>query len=197
MLFHPIGMAKPLRVQGAFVSDSEIEALADNVRNSYGTALYSDEIQSSIDQKDKPQGGGNNASESNDDEQDSDYEMIDAAAQLALEYKVDKYGDADRLLSAYPVRSAGPEDMLSIDDGADVVPVKGLSIVIDPKQDLNGYTKPWIGGSGKNLYTLKIGQDLFANNANATHTSTTEEMTIVMSDDISNLNYFVARSAPR
>ena len=87
MLFHPIGMAKPLRVQGAFVSDSEIEALADNVRNSYGTALYSDEIQSSIDQKDKPQGGGNNASESNDDEQDSDYEMIDAAAQLALEYK--------------------------------------------------------------------------------------------------------------
>ena len=87
MLFHPIGMAKPLRVQGAFVSDSEIEALADNVRNSYGTALYSDEIQSSIDQKDKPQGGNNNAAEGNDDEQDSDFEMIDAAAQLALEYK--------------------------------------------------------------------------------------------------------------
>ena len=119
------------------------------------------------------------------------------AGQLALEYKVDKYGDADRLLSSYPVRSAGPADMLSIDDGAAVVPVKGLSIVIDPKQDLNGYTKPWIGGSGKNLYTLKIGQDLFANNANATHTSTTEEMTIDMSDDISSGVYASSNSTVR
>ena len=58
MLFHPIGMSKPLRVQGAFVSDAEIEALADNVRNSYGTAEYSEEIQSSIDQKEKSQPSG-------------------------------------------------------------------------------------------------------------------------------------------
>ncbi len=91
MLFHPIGMSKPLRVQGAFVSDSEIEALADSVRASYGSSLYSSDIQQSIDQKDKdkdkdknqPAGGGDNG----EDDADADLEMIDAAAQLALEYK--------------------------------------------------------------------------------------------------------------
>ena len=91
MLFHPIGMSKPLRVQGAFVSDSEIEALADSVRASYGSSLYSSDIQQSIDQKDKekdkdknqPAGGGDNG----EDDTDADLEMIDAAAQLALEYK--------------------------------------------------------------------------------------------------------------
>ncbi len=91
MLFHPIGMSKPLRVQGAFVSDSEIEALADSVRSNYGMALYSDEIQSSIDQKDKDkdkdksQGGGSTGD--GEDDGDADVEMIDAAAQLAIEYK--------------------------------------------------------------------------------------------------------------
>ena len=91
MLFHPIGMSKPLRVQGAFVSDSEIEALADSVRNNYGMALYSDEIQNSIDQKDKDkdkaQNGASAGGEGGEDEGDADIEMIDAAAQLAIEYK--------------------------------------------------------------------------------------------------------------
>ena len=87
MLFHPIGMSKPLRVQGAFVSDAEIEALADNVRNSYGTAEYSEEIQSSIDQKEKSQPSGGQQGDNADDDAGADLEMIEAAAQLALEYK--------------------------------------------------------------------------------------------------------------
>ena len=91
MLFHPIGMAKPLRVQGAFVSDSEIEALADSVRSSYGTALYSSDIQQSIDQKDKDKDKDKNqasgGADNGEDDADADLEMIDAAAQLALEYK--------------------------------------------------------------------------------------------------------------
>ena len=91
MLFHPIGMSKPLRVQGAFVSDSEIEALADSVRSSYGTALYSSDIQQSIDQKDKDKDKDKNqasgGADNGEDDADADLEMIDAAAQLALEYK--------------------------------------------------------------------------------------------------------------
>ncbi|MEW6227507.1 MAG: DNA translocase FtsK, partial [Bacillota bacterium] len=33
MLFFPVGAPKPIRVQGAFVSDSEIEAIVDFVRS--------------------------------------------------------------------------------------------------------------------------------------------------------------------
>ncbi len=71
--------------------------------------------------------------------------------KLELTYRVDKYGEADKLLSLFPVRTVGPNKMVAFDDGADVVPVKGLSISIEPHQDLHGYTKPWTGGHGKNL----------------------------------------------
>ena len=71
--------------------------------------------------------------------------------EITLTYCVDKYGNADKLLSAFPVRTVGPDDMVAIDDGADDVPIKELSIAIKPEQNLNGYDKPWIGGAGKNL----------------------------------------------
>jgi S-DNA-T family DNA segregation ATPase FtsK/SpoIIIE len=32
MLFHPVGMAKPVRVQGAFMSDKEVEALVAHLK---------------------------------------------------------------------------------------------------------------------------------------------------------------------
>ena len=85
MLFHPIGMSKPLRVQGAFVSDSEIEALADNVRATYGEVVYSEDIQNALNAKEKAAQAAEEGGENED--ADADNEMVDAAAQLALEYK--------------------------------------------------------------------------------------------------------------
>ena len=43
MLFYPAGAPKPVRIQGAFVSDKEVEKIVDFVKNN-GEATYNDEI---------------------------------------------------------------------------------------------------------------------------------------------------------
>ncbi len=40
----------------------------------------------------------------------------------------------------------------SFPDGADGMPVKELTVSIEPVQDLHGYDAPWPGGGGKNLW---------------------------------------------
>ena len=51
---------------------------------------------------------------------------------------------------AYAVKTATGA-VASFDDGAENIPVKDLTIDIDPVQNLNGYDNPWPGGGGKNL----------------------------------------------
>ncbi len=48
MLFYPQGYQKPSRVQGAFVSDEEVAAVVDFLKNNNGESSYSEEIVSSI-----------------------------------------------------------------------------------------------------------------------------------------------------
>ncbi len=50
MLYSPIGASKPLRVQGCFISDEEVESLCNFIRNQ-GDSEYSDEIQKEIENK--------------------------------------------------------------------------------------------------------------------------------------------------
>ena len=45
--------------------------------------------------------------------------------------------------------SAGPNSFVTIHDAADKMPVEAV-VTMKPKQDLHGYTKPWVGGVGKN-----------------------------------------------
>lgn len=52
MLFFPSGESKPTRVQGAFVSDEEVEAIVDFVKSN-GTATYSEDILESIENNNK------------------------------------------------------------------------------------------------------------------------------------------------
>lgn len=40
MLYAPVGAMKPIRVQGAFVSDREVEAVCDYIRDSFGEVEY-------------------------------------------------------------------------------------------------------------------------------------------------------------
>ena len=42
-------------------------------------------------------------------------------------------------------------DIASFPDGADGLPVKDLTVGIEPVQDLHGYENPWPAGGGKNL----------------------------------------------
>ena len=43
MLFYPAGYQKPVRVQGAFVSDKEVQAVVDFLKENSGGAAYSEE----------------------------------------------------------------------------------------------------------------------------------------------------------
>lgn len=94
MLFHPIGMSKPQRVQGAFVSDGEVESLVSFIKNSYGVVEYSREIETSIENEANKKKGGNSGSgasfagEDGDftDDCDSDELLIREAAELAFEF---------------------------------------------------------------------------------------------------------------
>ncbi len=44
MLFYPSGYQKPARVQGAFVSDKEVQDVVDFLRNTNGDVSYSEEV---------------------------------------------------------------------------------------------------------------------------------------------------------
>ena len=52
MLFFPAGAPKPSRVQGAFVSDEEVEKIVDFIKSN-GTATYSEDILESIENSNK------------------------------------------------------------------------------------------------------------------------------------------------
>ena len=52
MLFFPAGAAKPSRVQGAFVSDEEVEKIVDFIKQN-GTATYSEDILETIENSQK------------------------------------------------------------------------------------------------------------------------------------------------
>ena len=52
MLFYPSGAPKPVRVQGAFVSDEEVEKIVSFIKQN-GTATYSEDILESIENSNK------------------------------------------------------------------------------------------------------------------------------------------------
>ena len=49
MLYAPVGAPKPARVQGAFVSDDEVEAVVEYVKKNNHSVIYDQEFESSID----------------------------------------------------------------------------------------------------------------------------------------------------
>ncbi|SFG56479.1 DNA translocase FtsK 4TM domain-containing protein [Oribacterium sp. WCC10] len=48
MLFFPQGIPKPIRVQGAFVSDQEVSAVTDFIKKTMGDIQYSEDIQAQV-----------------------------------------------------------------------------------------------------------------------------------------------------
>ena len=51
MLFAPVGSAKPMRVQGAFVSESEVEKIVEFIKANNRSAKYNDEFMSRIEEE--------------------------------------------------------------------------------------------------------------------------------------------------
>ena len=89
MLYAPVGVSKPIRVQGAFVSDVEVESVTDFIKESV-KAEYSDEVIKSIEAEaekcgDKKKGmGGVAKSEGGPSMLNSD-EMLKPAIEIAFE----------------------------------------------------------------------------------------------------------------
>ena len=85
MLFAPIGIGKPLRVQGCFVTDSEVEAVAGYVKDHY-VADYNQQVLQEIEQKAQQAGKSKGAAdpEPTEDELEGD-EMLPAAVDVILE----------------------------------------------------------------------------------------------------------------
>jgi S-DNA-T family DNA segregation ATPase FtsK/SpoIIIE len=73
MLFYPSGAPKPTRIQGAFVSDKEVEKLVDFLK-SQGEVTYSDEILEQIENSDKT----DKEMAEEDEDQTSDPLLMDA-----------------------------------------------------------------------------------------------------------------------
>ncbi len=53
MLFYPVGATKPQRIQGAFVSDEEVEKIVDFIKMNAGEVHYNDEILETIENSNK------------------------------------------------------------------------------------------------------------------------------------------------
>ncbi len=76
MLYYPTGETKPLRVQGAFVSEEEIERIVEHIKNTTD-ATYSEEILDSIE-KANCGGKGKDSSSGDSGDDDSDVLLNDA-----------------------------------------------------------------------------------------------------------------------
>jgi S-DNA-T family DNA segregation ATPase FtsK/SpoIIIE len=85
MLYAPIGNGKPKRVQGCFVSDSEVEAVASYVKSNF-TTNYDQQVIEEIERKASQAGNKAVASdpEPNDEEMTGD-ELLPAAVDVILE----------------------------------------------------------------------------------------------------------------
>jgi S-DNA-T family DNA segregation ATPase FtsK/SpoIIIE len=87
MLYAPVGAQKPLRVQGAFVSDEEVERVVDFVKSHNATVRYDQEFESSIDIEAAKCGNAPEKNDANDFKGgagDEDAKLFDAA-ELAID----------------------------------------------------------------------------------------------------------------
>lgn len=89
MLFNPVGAAKPMRVQGAYVSESDVEEVVSYIRNmNQKSGSYSDEVLEQIEIEAArcgagKKGGGNAAAADGDVGEDDP--MLRQALELAVE----------------------------------------------------------------------------------------------------------------
>lgn len=86
MLFSPVGSVKPLRVQGAFVSDDEVEAVTAFVKNNYGVREYDQSVIDTIEREAQLCGNKKATVLGDGDEEANDGDpMLKPAIQLAVE----------------------------------------------------------------------------------------------------------------
>lgn len=89
MLYAPVGATRPIRVQGAFVSDGEVEAVTDFIKDNAAGGGYSEEIIESIEKEaarcgQSKKGGGSLDEDDIETDEPTD-PMLRPAIELAIE----------------------------------------------------------------------------------------------------------------
>jgi len=83
MLFYPVGVSKPMRVQGCFVTESEVEAVVDFIKQS-ALAAYDEDIMEGIDRHAViSKGGKGDPRDDGDGNEDDD--MLPQAIECVVE----------------------------------------------------------------------------------------------------------------
>ena len=85
MLFYPVGIAKPIRIQGCFLSDKEVETVVDHIKQQEQSA-YDDEVMQEIERQavmDKKKSSGTD-DDGEDGETEAD-EMIPKAIEVVVD----------------------------------------------------------------------------------------------------------------
>jgi len=114
MLYAPLGIGKPKRVQGAFVSDEEREEIVKFVK-SYSEADYDDSIIAAVEQAAEAKKGGSDsgkASESEREEKSQYDELLPQAADVIFETKQASVSMLQRRLKLGYSRAARIVDQL-------------------------------------------------------------------------------------
>jgi len=89
MLFHPIGMSKPVRIQNAFVSDKEISRVVDFIKNQ-SEAHYDEDVIEEINKSNK-EGKGKNVAGECDEYLAQAVDMIIEAGSASVSYVQRKF----------------------------------------------------------------------------------------------------------
>jgi len=84
MLFAPAGALAPLRVQGSFVSDDEVNRVTDFIR-SHSTPDYDPNVQELLDQTASPSSMAPDAAEATGDDGDTLDELLSQAIEMAIQ----------------------------------------------------------------------------------------------------------------
>ena len=122
MLYNPVGYPKPVRIQGCYVSDSEVEAVVDFIKNKQpGNAEYDQQIldeierQAAMEKKKGASQGGGESSDSTDALFNDAVECVLDAGQASTSYLQRRlkvgYARAARLVDELEERGiVGPLD---------------------------------------------------------------------------------------
>ena len=84
MLFYPTGESKPARIQGAFISDKEVENIVKFVKADE-KQIYDEEIMEKIENAQKEQGKDGKGSSDSDDDDDETDPLLNEAIETVIE----------------------------------------------------------------------------------------------------------------